>query len=52
MTSTFTIECRVHFNNRGRGSRKRPRLIEGPPPNQGAYRVSLVFWPWPYVWTN
>ncbi len=23
MTSTFTIECRVHFNNRGRGSRKR-----------------------------
>ena len=24
MTSAFTIECRVHFNNRGRGSRKRP----------------------------
>jgi hypothetical protein len=24
MTSAFTIECQVHFNNRGRGSRKRP----------------------------
>jgi len=24
MTSAFTIECRVHFTNRGRGSRKRP----------------------------
>ena len=24
MISAFTIECRVHFNNRGRGSRKRP----------------------------
>jgi hypothetical protein len=24
MTSAFTIECRVHFNHRGRGSRKRP----------------------------
>ena len=24
MTSAFTIECRVHFNNRGRGSRKGP----------------------------
>src|SRR5439155_22820570 len=24
MTSAFTIECRVHFNNRGRGSRKKP----------------------------
>src|SRR5205809_7044711 len=23
MTSAFTIECRVHFTNRGRGSRKR-----------------------------
>jgi hypothetical protein len=24
MTSAFTIECRVHFNHRGRGSRKGP----------------------------
>ena len=24
MTSAFTIECRVHFNSRSRGSRKRP----------------------------
>ena len=24
MTSAFTIECRVHFNHRGRGSRQRP----------------------------
>lgn len=24
MTSTFTIECSVHFPGRGRGSRKRP----------------------------
>lgn len=24
MTSTFTIECQVHFPGRGRGSRKRP----------------------------
>ncbi len=24
MTSAFTIECHVHFSNRGRGSRKRP----------------------------
>jgi hypothetical protein len=24
MTSTFTIECSVHFSGRGRGSRKRP----------------------------
>ena len=24
MTSAFTIECRVHFTNRGRGCRKRP----------------------------
>jgi hypothetical protein len=24
MTSTFTVECSVHFNGRGRGSRKRP----------------------------
>ncbi len=24
MTSTFTIECRVNFSDRGRGSRKRP----------------------------
>jgi hypothetical protein len=24
MTSAFTIECRVHFTNRSRGSRKRP----------------------------
>jgi hypothetical protein len=24
MTSAFTIECRVHFTNCGRGSRKRP----------------------------
>jgi len=25
MTSAFTIECRLQFNHRGRGSRKRPR---------------------------
>jgi hypothetical protein len=25
MTSAFTIECRVQFTSRGRGSRKRPR---------------------------
>ena len=24
MTSAFTIECRVHFDHRGRGSRQRP----------------------------
>jgi len=30
MTSAFTIECRVHFNNRGRGSRK------GPPSDRAA----------------
>ena len=30
MTSAFTIECRVHFNNRGRGSRK------GPPTDRAA----------------
>ena len=30
MTSGFTIVCRVHFNNRGRGSRK------GPPSNRAA----------------
>jgi len=29
MTSAFTIECRVHFNNRGRGSRKRPPSDRG-----------------------
>jgi hypothetical protein len=29
MTSTFTIECYVHFNNRGRGSRKRPPSDRG-----------------------
>jgi hypothetical protein len=29
MTSAFTIECRVHFNNRGRGSRKRPPSVLG-----------------------
>src|SRR6266403_699553 len=29
MTSPFTIECRVNFSNRGRGSRKKPS------PNQG-----------------
>jgi hypothetical protein len=26
MTSAFTIECRLQFTNRGRGSRKRPRF--------------------------
>jgi hypothetical protein len=30
MTSAFTIECRVHLNNRGRGSRK------GPPSDRAA----------------
>ena len=30
MTSTFTIECRVHFSHRGRGSRK------GPPSDRAA----------------
>ena len=29
MTSAFIIECRVEFNNRGRGSRKRPPLDRG-----------------------
>jgi len=29
MTSAFTIECRVHFKNRGRGSRKRPPSDRG-----------------------
>ena len=29
MTSAFTIECRVHFTNRGRGSRKRPPSDRG-----------------------
>jgi hypothetical protein len=29
MTSAFTIECRVHFSNRGRGSRKRPPSARG-----------------------
>jgi len=29
MTSLFTIECRVQFNNRGRGSRKRPPSDRG-----------------------
>ena len=29
MTSGFTIECRVHFTNRGRGSRKRPPSDRG-----------------------
>ena len=29
MTSAFTIECRVHFNNRGRGSRQRPPSARG-----------------------
>ncbi len=29
MTSTFTIECRVHFTSRGRGSRKRPPSDRG-----------------------
>src|SRR5262245_6216402 len=31
MTSAFTIECRVHFNHRGRGSRKRPRVRQSEP---------------------
>jgi len=35
MTSTFTIECRVHFNNRGRGSRKRHRPNRGPTTEAG-----------------
>ena len=29
MTSAFTIECRIHFTNRGRGSRKRPPSDRG-----------------------
>jgi hypothetical protein len=29
MTSAFIIECRVQFNHRGRGSRKRPPLDRG-----------------------
>ena len=35
MTSTFIIECRVHFNNRGRGSRKRHRPNRGPTTEAG-----------------
>jgi hypothetical protein len=29
MTSAFTFECRVHFNNRSRGSPKRPPSDRG-----------------------
>ena len=29
MTSTFVFECRVQFNNRGRGSRKKPASDRG-----------------------
>ena len=36
MTSTFTIECRVHFSNRGRGSRKRS------PSDRGATEAGRV----------
>jgi hypothetical protein len=35
MTSAFTIECRVHFNNRGRGSRKRPQSDQEPSAEAG-----------------
>jgi hypothetical protein len=34
MTSAFTIECRVHFNHRGRGSRKRPPSDRGSEPGR------------------
>jgi hypothetical protein len=35
MTPAFTIECRVHFNNRGRGSRKRPQFDQEPSAEAG-----------------
>jgi hypothetical protein len=43
MTSVFTIECRVHFNYRGRGSRKRPPPDRGSPIEAGRVpRVSRL----------
>ena len=42
MTSAFTIECRVHFNNRGRGSRKRPPSDRGTDAEGRVPRVSRL----------
>jgi hypothetical protein len=43
MTSAFTIECRIQFNNRGRGSRKRSASDRGSATERGRVpRVSRL----------
>jgi hypothetical protein len=40
MTETFTLECEVHFDRRGRGSRKVLETGPGATPNWPAWATS------------